>query len=117
MKNDPDHGRVKRCFTPVSIIKSIKNPEGNRNITFDVLRGIAILCVVFTHLPGVSLRFNFVFWWCYAFVINMAVPVFMILMGYCAVMSAEKHNLSPWKLYSPKNIVTCSYCNCNCLQS
>ena len=89
---------------------SMKNIEvrdtnkGGRNTSMDVLRGIAILCVVFTHLPGISIRYNLVCWWIYAFIVNMAVPVFMILMGYCACQSAEKKQLSFLDLYSFESI-------------
>ena len=84
--------------------KSCSSGEDHRNQTLDILRGAAIICVIFTHLPEVTLRYNFFLWWFYALFIGMAVPVFMILMGYCAVMAAEKRDLSLAQLYGPGNI-------------
>ena len=56
----------------------------------DVIKGICILLVVFTHFSWSEddrLRFLFPFW------VDMAVPIFMIVSGYVYSLSFEKHGL------------------------
>lgn len=61
-----------------------------RNASVDFLKGIAILMVIVTHLGFTADQrkyFAFPFW------IDMAVPVFMMLMGYVMSMSYARHGV------------------------
>lgn len=61
-----------------------------RNHMVDVLKGICIICVIITHFDWQNnSRAIPVF----PFLIDMAVPVFMILSGYVYAISYEKHNI------------------------
>lgn len=61
-----------------------------RNASVDLLKGVAILMVIVTHLGFTADQrkyFAFPFW------IDMAVPVFMMLMGYVMSMSYARHGV------------------------
>lgn len=62
----------------------------NRNTTADFLKGIAILLVLITHYAWTpEQRKNPLF----PYVVDMAVPIFMIISGYMTAMSFQKHKI------------------------
>ena len=78
-----------------------------RNHTIDVLKGIAIILVLITHYEWTQeQRKIFVF----PFIVNMAIPVFMIITGYVYSLSLEKQNIQhledayPWKSLLKRSI-------------
>lgn len=78
-----------------------RNRFDGRNRSIDVIKGLCILMVIFTHSgwnEEERLKLLFPFW------IAMAVPVFMIISGFLYAKSYVKHNIcSIGKAYSPKN--------------
>lgn len=61
-----------------------------QNHTVNTLKGIAILMVVFTHYSWTEEeRLNPIF----PFIINMAVPIFMIISGYVGALSFERNKI------------------------
>lgn len=61
----------------------------NRNHTIDVLKGIAIIMVVITHYEWtLDQRKFFVF----PYIINMAIPIFMVITGYVYSISLKNTN-------------------------
>jgi len=70
---------------------------GRRYSSIDLIKGICILLVIFTHYTWDNyeqLRFLFPFW------VDMAVPVFMIISGYVYAKSYLKHDVSIEDAYS-----------------
>lgn len=62
-----------------------------RNHMVDILKGICIICVIITHFEWQSsVRLIPIF----PFLIDMAVPVFMIISGYVYAISYEKHGIA-----------------------
>ena len=62
----------------------------NRNHFIDVLKGICIIFVIFTHASWTDeqrLKFLFPFW------IAMAVPFFMLVSGYVYTKSFQKNSV------------------------
>lgn len=68
----------------------------------DILKGIAIILILTTHFhwPD-SYRMNPVF----PFIIEMAVPVFMVLSGYTWSLSYERNGDSISEVYALRNII------------
>lgn len=63
--------------------------DSNRNHTIDVLKGIAIIMVVITHYEWtLDQRKYFVF----PYIINMAIPIFMVITGYVYSISLKGIN-------------------------
>lgn len=73
-----------------------------RNSTIDIYKGILIVLVLVTHYDwSDSWRHSPIF----PFVIDMAIPCFMIITGYVYTISAKKHNVTSFKqAYNPKLI-------------
>lgn len=70
--------------------KSKLNITNERNHTIDFLKGLAIILIVITHFEWTSKEIrNFTF----PYIINMAVPIFMIITGYVYSMSYDKKNV------------------------
>lgn len=64
--------------------------ENRHNHTIDVIKGIAIIIILITHYEWTpEQRKLFVF----PFIINMAIPVFMIITGYVYSLSLEKQKI------------------------
>lgn len=76
--------------------------DPGRNHTVDFLKGIAICMVIITHYEWTELeRHNFLF----PYIVDMAIPIFMILTGYTYSLSNEKHCINTLEdAYSWKNI-------------
>lgn len=74
-----------------------------RNSAIDFLKGISILLVLITHYAWtVEQRTNFLF----PYVIDMAVPVFMIISGCVGALSFKKHKINSLsEAYEAKNII------------
>ena len=74
--------------------------ERNRNRTIDVIKGIAIIIVLITHYEWTQEQRKILV---FPFVINMAIPVFMVITGYVYSLSLKKHTVEhledayPWK--------------------
>lgn len=62
--------------------------ERNRSHTIDVIKGIAIILVLITHYEWTQDQRKF---FAFPFIINMAIPVFMVITGYVYSLSLEKH--------------------------
>lgn len=74
----------------------------NHNKQVDVLKGMAMLCVLITHFRWPEqYRLIPVF----PFIIEMAVPLFMVLSGYTWTLSYRKNGDSVLELYSPEHLV------------
>ncbi len=80
---------------------SIESPQ--RNNMVDILKGISIILIVLTHYNwSEEQRSNPLF--CY--IINMAVPVFMIISGYVGALSFERNGIAEIKdAYKYKHII------------
>ncbi len=74
-----------------------------RKRTIDLLKGIAILMILFTHFKwNEEQRHIFIFPW----LINMAVPIFMIISGYTGALSIKKHGIdSFFKAYQESELL------------
>lgn len=62
----------------------------NRNHTIDVLKGIAIILVLITHYEWTNDQRKF---FVFPYVINMAIPLFMILTGYVNSVSMKRSGI------------------------
>lgn len=75
----------------------------NRNQTLDVLKGICILMVIFTHFTWTAderLSLCFPLW------IDMAVPIFMLISGYVNALSYQRKNITSLKQsFTIKNLL------------
>ena len=68
-----------------------KNQAGGRYHSIDFVRGICIIFVIVSHYSWEAVetkRLLFPFW------IDMAVPVFMVISGFCYTNSFQKHKIS-----------------------
>lgn len=59
----------------------------------DVIKAWAIITVIFCHLPIPYIRRCVL----YPLIVDQAVPVFILLMGYCYAMSGESHSRTHWE--------------------
>ena len=72
-----------------------------RNGFIDVIKGICILFVIFTHYTWTTMQWHrmlFPFW------IDMAVPMFMIISGYVGALSFERKGANLDNAYSFQSI-------------
>ncbi len=67
-----------------------KKTVTDRNHTIDLLKGIAIILVVITHYGWTDEQRKF---FVFPFIINMAIPVFMIISGYVYSLSLSKRKI------------------------
>ena len=81
----------------------VKCMSNNRNTTVDFLKGVSTLMVLITHYAWIEeKRACFMF----PYLIDMAVPVFMIVSGYVGVLSYRNHNVNSFSdAYKMKNII------------
>ena len=71
--------------------------------TVDLLKGIGIILVLVTHFSWTTDERKIIV---FPFFIDMAVPLFMIVLGYTYSMSFEKHKVDSFgKAYSRKNLL------------
>ncbi|MBP5417811.1 MAG: acyltransferase [Clostridiales bacterium] len=76
--------------------------KSDRNHTIDILKGIAIILVLITHYEWTAGQRRFVL---FPYLINMAIPIFMIITGYVYSASQERScGSSIEKAYSLKRI-------------
>ena len=74
----------------------------NRNRTLDVIKGIAILLVLFTHYEWTGEQRQF---FVFPYIVDMAIPIFMIISGYTYSMSFERHGIKSFAdAYKLKNL-------------
>lgn len=65
-------------------------PICNRNQTIDVFKGLAIIMVLITHYEWTTEQRKIIL---FPFIINMAIPIFMIITGYVYSLSLEKQKI------------------------
>ncbi|MBR4173947.1 MAG: acyltransferase [Lachnospiraceae bacterium] len=74
----------------------------NRNRTLDVIKGIAILLVLYTHYEWTKEQRQF---FVFPYIVDMAIPVFMIISGYTYSLSFERHGIKNFgDAYKLKNL-------------
>lgn len=75
------------------VSREIKKMNGKNlyNRTIDSIKGLAIIFVLITHYEWTSGQRKF---FLFPFVINMAIPVFMIITGYVYSMSMQRKNIT-----------------------
>lgn len=87
----------------MNLYKNSRVTGGGRDSFVDLLKGVCILFVVFTHYSWTDsqrLKMLFPFW------IDMAVPLFMIISGYVNALSFQKKGFDSFKdCYSSKELI------------